>query len=135
MRRPSFTWFNARLIGAVIALVIIAMPVAVIAQDAKKGTDGQAQPSRDTNVDIRVQGEKGQEAAPGRQGPEGAPGREGPAGAPGPQGPAGAPGPSGASGGTILGINSTVALFIGLALVLVVIVALVAASRGGSREV
>lgn len=136
MRRPALNWINARLLGILVALLMVAVPVTVVAQ-AQQKNDGQAvqPPSRDTNVDIRVQGEKGEQSSRSQPGSEGTPGREGPTGAPGPQGPAGAPGPSGASGDTILGMDSTVALFVGLALILVVIVAIVAASRGGSREV
>ena len=125
------------LIGALTLAFTLGVATIAAAQDSSKSGGGQAveRPSRDTNVDIQVQGEKGDRASPGPQGPEGEkgrPGPQGPAGAPGPQGPAGAPGPSGE---TILGMDSTVALFVGLALILVVIVAIVAASRGGSREV
>lgn len=134
MRKDALIWLKARLAGGLISLVVVGVPMVVVAQNAQRKSDGQAveRPSRDTNVDIRVQGEKGDQGSRGPQGPEGTPGREGPSGAPGPQGPAGAPGPS---GDTILGMDSTVALFVGLALILVVIVAIVAASRGGTREV
>jgi hypothetical protein len=83
---------------------------------------------------VRIQGEKENRSRvpqPG-EGEKGAPGPQGPAGAPGPQGPTG---PSGSSGGTILGMDSTLALFLALGVFAVVIIAIVASSRGGSREV
>jgi hypothetical protein len=99
------------------------------AKDSPGKSEGQAVERRsgDTNVDIQVR--KGEEGRAGPQGPEG---RPGPEGAPGPRGPAGAPG---TSGGTILGMDSNVALLIGLAILAVVIVAIVAASGRGGREV
>ena len=133
MRKYALARSNTRLLGALIAFVMVAIPTIVLAQDAQRKSDGQAvqRPSGDTNVDIQAQGEKKEQGSGSPQGSQGAPGPQGPAGAPGPQGPAGMPGPSGS---TFLGMDSTVALFVGLALILVVIVAIVAASRGTSRE-
>ena len=133
MRKYALARSNTRLLGALIAFVMVAIPTIVLAQDAQRKSDGQAvqRPSGDTNVDIQAQGEKKEQGSGSPQGPQGAPGPQGPAGAPGPQGPAGMPGPS---GDTVLGMDSTVALFVGLALILVVIVAIVAASRGTHRE-
>jgi len=133
MRKYALTRFNTRLLGGLIAFVMVAIPAIVVAQDAQRKSDGQAvqRPSGDTNVDIQAQGEKKEQGSGSPQGPQGAPGPQGPAGAPGPQGPAGMPGPS---ANTFLGMDATVALFVGLALILVVIVAIVAASRGSHRE-
>lgn len=72
--------------------------------------------SETTNLDVDIQTPKSEQ---GQRGPEGVPG------------PQGAPGPAGASGGTFLGMDSTVALLVGLAILLVAIIAIVAASRGG----
>lgn len=60
-----------------------------------------------------------------------------PPGVPGPPGPPGAPGVPGAPGPpgpTILGMDQTTAIIVGVVLVLVVILAIVAVSRGGPRE-
>ena len=124
MRKYALARFNTSLLGALIALVMVAIPTIVVAQDAQRKSDGQAvqRPSGDTNVDIQAQGEKKEQGSGSPQGPQGAPG---------PQGPAGVPGPS---ANTFLGMDATVALFVGLALILVVIVAIVAASRGSHRE-
>jgi len=135
MRKYALTRFNTRLLGGLIAFVMVAIPAIVVAQDAQRKGDGQSvqAPSGDTNVDIQAQREK-KEGLGSPQGPQGVPGPQGPAGQPGPQGPAGAPGMPGPSANTFLGMDSTVALFVGLALILVVIVAIVAASRGTHRE-
>jgi hypothetical protein len=63
------------------------------------------------------------------------PGPPGPVGPPGPPGPPGAPGVPGAPGPTILGMDQTTAIIVGVVLVLVVILAIVAVSRGGGTEV
>ena len=110
------------LIATLFLLASLGLATLAAAQESPQKSEGQTTERRssETNVDIDVQrGEQGQ------RGPEGRPGPEGPEGAPGPRGAAGA------SGGTILGMDSTVALLLGLALVCIVIVALVAASRGG----
>jgi hypothetical protein len=79
----------------------------------------------DTNFDIRVQGGDAD-----KNRPEGPSGPTGPAGAAGPQGPSGPAGPAGPSGGQVLGMDPTIALLVGLGVLAVVIVAIVAASRG-----
>jgi hypothetical protein len=80
--------------------------------------------SGDTNFDIRVQGGDADKGRPESQGPSSP---TAPAGQPGPQGPAG---PAGPSGGQVLGMDPTIALLVGLGVLAVVIVAIVAASRG-----
>jgi hypothetical protein len=57
-----------------------------------------------------------------------APGVPGP---PGPPGPPGAPGLPGPQGPTVFGMDQTTAIIVGVVLVLVVILAIVAVSRGG----
>jgi hypothetical protein len=123
---------------AVLSLFVISAAAASVAaaQDSPRKNEGAKVEGRagDTNFDVRIQGEKENRSRvpqPG-EGEKGAPGPQGPAGAPGPQGPAG---PSGSSGGTILGMDSTLALFLALGVFAVVIIAIVASSRGGSREV
>ena len=119
----------------VLALIIFfALGFAHVAgaQDSPQRNEGKAKiegRAGDSNFDIRVQGgETKQDRAPaGREGREGATGPAGPAGAPGPQGPAG---PAGPSGGEVMGMDPTVALLVGLGVLAVVIVAIVAASRG-----
>jgi hypothetical protein len=124
---------------AVFSFLIMSTAIAGIAsaQDSSGKNDrakvqGQA---GDTKFDVRVQGEK-QDRSPNVPQPGGAersvPGPQGPAGAPGPQGPAG---PSGSSSGTFLGMDSTLALFLGLGVFAIVVIAIVASSRGGSRHV
>ncbi len=54
-------------------------------------------------------------------------------GPPGPPGPAGPPGLPGEPGPTIFGMDQTTAVIVGVVLVLVVILAIVAVSRGGGR--
>ena len=53
-------------------------------------------------------------------------------GVPGPPGPPGPPGLPGPQGPTIFGMDQTTAVIVGVVLVLVVILAIVAVSRGGS---
>ena len=123
---------------AVLSFLIMSAAIAGIAsaQDSSGKNDrakvqGQA---GDTKFDVQVQGEK-QDRSPNVPQPGGGersvPGPQGPAGAPGPQGPAG---PSGSSSGTFLGMDSTVALFLGLGVFAIVVIAIVASSRGGSRH-
>ena len=124
---------------AVLSFLVMSAAIAGItsAQDSSGKNDrakvqGQA---GDTKFDVRVQGEK-QDRSPNVSQPGGGersvPGPQGPAGAPGPQGPAGA---SGSSSGTFLGMDSTVALFLGLGVFAIVVIAIVASSRSGSRHV
>ncbi len=122
-------------IAALVLFFTLGVAKLAAAQESPgrdSASKSQAQPERrssDTNVDVQIQkGDRGQRAP---QGPEGRPGPEGPAGAPGPQG---APGPAGAAGGTFFGMDSTVALLVGLGILLVVIVAIVAASGRNGRE-
>jgi Collagen triple helix repeat (20 copies) len=134
------------LIGVLILFVTLGVATLAAAQDPPRKDEGGSIKGQagDTKFDIQVQGERGD---PGRRGPEGVqgergrPGSEGERGRPGPEGPAGAPGPQGApgpagpAGGTFFGMDSNVALLIGLGILLVVIVAIVAASGRGGREV
>jgi hypothetical protein len=122
---------------AVLSLFVVSIAGAGLAtaQDAPRKSEGAKVEGRagDTNFDVRIQGDKENRSRvpqPG-EGEKGVAGPQGPAGAPGPQGPAG---PAGSSSGTILGMDSTLALFLGLGVFAVVIIAIVASSRGGSRE-
>ena len=117
------------LVSALLLFFALGFASIAIAQDAPQKSEGKATiegKAGDTNFDIRVQGGE-KNASPAREGREGAPGPSGPAGQPGPQGPAG---PSGPSGGQVLGMDPTIALLVGLGVLAVVIVAIVAASRG-----
>ena len=122
---------------AVLSLFILsALGGYVAAQDSPRKSDGAKVEGRagDTNFDVRIQGDKENPSRvpqPG-EGERAAPGPQGPAGAPGPQGPSG---PAGSSTGTFLGMDSTVALFVGLGVFVIVVIAIVAASRNGSRHV
>ena len=124
--------YRYSLAGLMFFFFLVAFGHLGMAQDApqkseQKGKiEGQA---GDTNFDIRVQGgeTKQDQARPDRAGREGAPGPAGPAGEPGPQGPSG---PAGPSGGQVLGMDPTIALLVGLGVLAIVIVAIVAASRG-----
>ena len=118
------------LISALLFFVALGFAHVVGAQDAPRRDEGKARvegKAGDTNFDIRVQGRDADKSTPGREGREGAPAPSGPAGQPGPQGPSG---PSGPSGGQVLGMDPTIALLVGLGVLAVVIVAIVAASRG-----
>ena len=121
---------------AILSFLFMSAAVAGIAsaQDSSGKNDrakvqGQA---GDTKFDVRVQGEK-QDRSPNvpQQGDRGVPGPQGPAGAPGPQGPAG---PAGSSSGSFLGMDPTVALFLGLGVFAIVVIAIVASSRSGSTR-
>jgi Collagen triple helix repeat (20 copies) len=121
------------LLSAILFFFAVGLVSIASAQDTPRRDEGKTTvqgKAGDTNFDIRVQGEKGDRgdrARPGREGREGAPGPSGPAGEPGPQGPAG---PAGPAGGQVLGMDPTIALLVGLGVLAVVIVAIVAASRG-----
>ena len=119
------------LLSAFLFLVALGFAHVVGAQDAPRRDEGKATvegKAGDRSVDIRVQGgAKEDRAQPGREGREGAPGPTGPEGQPGPQGPAGLTGPA---GGQVLGMDPTIVLLVGLGVLAVVIVAIVAASRG-----
>lgn len=125
------------LLGVFLLLFALGFARVVTAQDSPEKNGGKATIGKatiegeagDSNFDLRVQGgeTKRDQAVPGREGQQGAPGPSGPAGEPGPRGPAG---PSGPSGGQVLGMDPTVALLVGLGVLAIVIVAIVAASRG-----
>jgi hypothetical protein len=84
--------------------------------------------------DVQIQIQGGEKGRPGEAGTPGAPGAPGPQGAPGTPAPQASPAsPSSSGGTTILGMDSTVALLIGGVLILVVILAIVAVSRSGSK--
>jgi hypothetical protein len=84
--------------------------------------------------DVQIQIQGGEKGSPGQEGAPGAPGAPGPQGAPGAPAPQAPPAsPSSSGGTTILGMDSTVALLIGAVLILVVIVAIVAISKSGSK--
>jgi hypothetical protein len=127
------------LFGVLLLALTIGFAAVAAAQESPSRDEGKATiegKAGDRNFDLQVQGGKTDEgqrpsaAREGaREGDRGMPGPQGPAGAPGPQGPAG---PAGASDGRILGMDSTVALFVGLGILAIVIVAIVAASRGGA---
>jgi hypothetical protein len=110
-----------QLVAILVLLIAVGFATLAAAQESPRRAEGQATvrgPSGDTKFNVQVQGDKGQR------------GPEGPQGISGPQG---APGPSGSSSTTVLGMDPTIALLVGLAVLAVVIVALVAASRGGNR--
>ena len=121
------------LLSVLLLFFALGFAGAVGAQDAPRKNEGARIEGKagDTNFDVQVQRrESQQDRAQERRGPEGdrgVPGPQGPAGAPGAPGPAG---PSGPSGGAVLGMDPTIALLVGLGVLAVVIVALVAASRG-----
>ena len=126
MKKPRY------LVSALIFLLALGFAQVLSAQESPQKNEGKATiegKSGDTNFDVRVQGGASREnqAQPQRQGPEATPAPRGPAGERGPQGPAG---PAGPSGGQVLGMDPTVALLVGLGVLAVVIVAIVAASRG-----
>ncbi len=117
------------LVGVLSLFVVLAV-LGLVVRSSK------AAESKAPDVQIQVQpgGEKG---SPGPQGAPGTPKREGSPGTPEPQGAPGAPGPSassGSSGTTFLGMDSTVAMIIGAIFVVIVIVAIVAISRGGGSS-
>ena len=114
---------------------IVAQRVSAQESPSKNGAaakiEGRAD---DKGFDVRVKGgtnEQSQKNTAGDTREKAVPGPQGPAGAPGPQGPAGS---AGSTSGTFLGMDPTVALFIGLGVFAIVVIAIVAASRGGSRH-
>ncbi|HET8563130.1 MAG TPA: hypothetical protein VFM35_04560 [Candidatus Binatia bacterium] len=139
MKKYCSTSLSAGLIAALILFVTVGVATLAGAQDSpgqdsprkNEGFSAQGK-AGDTKFDVQVGPREPQRDPLGSQGERGRPGPEGPAGAPGPQGPAGAPGPS---GGTILGMDATIALLVGLGILAVVIVAIIAASNRGGREV
>ena len=121
----------------VLSLFVVSVSAAsyVSAQHSQRKNEGAKVEGRagDTNFDVRIQGDKeNRSRAPQpSEGQRGAPGAQGPAGAPGPQGPSG---PAGSASSGFLGMDSTVALFVGLGVFAIVVIAIVAASRSGSRS-
>lgn len=118
-------------LSALLFFFVVGFACFTGAQDSPQKNEGKAEvegKAGDTNFDIRVQGEKREDRTrPEKEGRPGTPGPAGPAGEPGAQGPVG---PAGPSGGQVLGMDPTVALLVGLGVLAVVIVAIVAASRG-----
>ena len=109
------------LLGVFLLLFALGFARVVSAQDSPQKNGGKATiegKAGDSNFDLRVQGGETKQN-------QSLPGREGQQGAPGPSGPAGGP-----SGGQVLGMDPTIALLVGLGVLAVVIVAIVAASRG-----
>jgi hypothetical protein len=118
------------LIAAILFFFTLGFISLAAAQDTPQKSEGKATiegKAGDRSLDLRVQG--GDEKR-GSGGPEGMPAREGPAGQPGQPGQPGPQGPAGPSGGTVLGMDPMIALLVGLGVLAVVIVAIVAASRG-----
>jgi hypothetical protein len=116
------------LISALLFFFALGFASLVAAQDSPQKNEGKVTiegKGGDTNFDLRVQG--GAEKQGRQESDRAMPAPQGPAGQPGPQGPAG---PSGPSGGTVLGMDPMIALLVGLGVLAVVIVAIVAASRG-----
>ena len=122
----------------VLSLFVISAFAAsyVSAQDSQRKNEGAKIEGRagDTNFDVRVQGDKENRSRVPQptESEREAPGPQGPPGAPGPQGPSG---PAGSPSSGFMGMDSTVALFVGLGVFAVVVIAIVAASRSGSRQV
>src|SRR5918992_1274150 len=113
----------------VLSMFVISASAAsyVSAQDSQRKNEGAKVEGRagDTNFDVRIQGDKENRSRVPQPG-------EGERGAPGPQGPSG---PAGSPSSGFLGMDSTVALFVGLGVFAIVVIAIVAASRSGSRHV
>ena len=125
---------KGKLAALVVLVVALGFATVVAAQDSgsreSSGTSVQGQAgghSFDVQTQTNRSSQSGSDTA--ARGPEGP---RGPQGTPGPQG---APGPSGGSTTTVLGMDPTIALLVGLGILAVVIVAIVAASRSGSRTV
>jgi hypothetical protein len=117
-------------IGALLFVFVLAFAGSATAQNAPDRLEGKAKvegQAGDRSFDFRIQGGEADRGQPPREGDRGLPGPQGPMGERGPQGPSGP-----AGGGAVLGMDPTIALLVGLAVLAVVIVAIVAASR--SRE-
>jgi len=115
-------------LSALLFFFAIGFTNFALAQDAPSKEKGASIEGRagDTNFNLRVQQGEKQQGPQSPEGDRGMPGPQGPAGVPGPQGP------SGPSGGSVIGMDPTIAMLVGLGVLAVVIVAIVAASR--SRE-
>jgi len=122
------------LFAAILFLFAFGLASVAAAQDSPQKNEGGARiqgKAGDNNFDVKVQGgESRRDGQSGREAPAGDRGMPGPQGRPGETGPQGPAGPSGPSGGNVLGMDSTVALLVGLGVLAVVIVGIVAASRG-----
>jgi hypothetical protein len=119
-----------KILSVLFMMLMMQFASTAFAQESQKRDEGASGTIQgragEGGVDIRVQGGKSDQGDRGDRGPQGPGGMPGPQGAPGPQGPAG---PSG--GTTVLGMDPTIALLVGLGVLAVVIVAIVAASRSG----
>jgi len=117
------------LFGTLMVLVVLGVGSIASAQAPEKNEDKASVEGKagDTSFSVQAQREKGDSGERARPSPEG---DRGPAGMPGPQGAPGPQGPAGPSGG-FLGMDPTIALLVGLGVLAVVIVAIVATSRGG----
>jgi len=123
-----------KIIGVLCIAVTLGFASLAAAQDAPRREDGRATVqgrAGDGGVDIRVQGQKNERPSTAERGTVGP---QGPAGAPGPQGPTGPSGGTSTSSTTVMGMDPTIALLIGLGVLALVIVAIVAASRGGETH-
>jgi hypothetical protein len=122
MRRPNYLFGIFLLVMSLGFVYVAAAQDSPANRDNKTSIEGRA---GDTKFDVQVEkqdrGQRGTETRPGPQGPSG------PAGEQGPRGPAG---PAGPAGGEVMGMDPTIALLVGLGVLAVVIVAIVAASRG-----
>ena len=122
-----------KLTGILCLMLTLGLVSIAVAQDSPRQDQGSAaskEKSAGSNIDSQSQGQKGDQAERSNQ-----PAKEsqGPSGVAGPQGQPGPQGPAGPSGGTtvLFGLDPTIALLVGLGILAVVIVAIVASSRGG----
>ena len=121
-------------LASILCLMLTLGLVSIaVAQDSPRQDQGSAaskEKSGGTNADSQIQGQKGEQAERSAQ-PSKEP--QAPSVVPGPQGQPGPQGPAGPSGGTtvLFGMDPTIALLVGLGVLAVVIVAIVASSRGG----
>ena len=120
----------ASILCLMLTLGLVSIAVAQDSSRQEQGSAASNEKSGGTNVDSQVQGQKSNQTERSAQ-PSKEP--QGPSVVPGPQGQPGPQGPAGPSGGTtvLFGIDPTIALFVGLGILAVVIVAIVASSRGG----
>ncbi|HEX2226304.1 MAG TPA: hypothetical protein VHM64_04135 [Candidatus Binatia bacterium] len=126
---------NKYLLGVLMVFVVLAIGTLSDAQtaDRNEGKTSVEGKSGDSTFNMQIQRDRSDSGEAARRSPDADRGTTGPRGEPGPQGAPGPQGPSGPSGG-FLGMDPTVALLVGLGILAVVIVAIVAASRG-RREI
>jgi len=122
-----------KLAGILCLMLSLGLVSIAAAQDSPRQDEGRAaskEKTGESNIDTRIQGQKGDQTERSTQ-PSKEP--QPPSGVAGPQGQPGPQGPAGPSGGTtvLFGIDPTIALLVGLGILAVVIVAIVASSRGG----